>query len=180
MDENQEAARVVARYGKLLAVVVRSALGGRGTAEDVDECVQDVFAAYLRAPHKLDESRGGEKTYLCVLARSRARNLGKRLSAHPTVSLDEKLTLTAPDELERAQVREALLQALGNLTGEERQLFTLRFVYGWNITETARELGLSPTNVTTRTARLRKKLQRLLALQGLAVEKEDGYAVQIE
>lgn len=171
---------MVGQYEKLLTVVVRAILGESGTAEDIEECVQDVFAEYLRSPQKLDETRGEEKTYLCVLARSRARSLRKRLTARSGVTLDEELMLTAPDEMERAQVRDALRTALSGLTSEERRLFTLRFVYLWSIEETAHALGLSPTNVTTRTARLRKKLQKLLALQGLAVGKENGYALQLE
>lgn len=180
MDENREAARVVGQYEKLLTVIVRAILGESGTAEDIEECVQDIFAEYLRAPQKLDRSRGEEKTYLCVLARSRARSLRKRLAARSGVTLDEELMLTAPDEMERAQVRDALCAALSGLTGEERRIFTLRFVYQWSIEETACELGLSPTNITTRTARLRKKLQKLLALQGLGTEKEEPYALRTE
>ena len=71
-----EAERIYGQYHTLLSTVVRGILGD-GT-EDWEACVQDVIWEFLRAPGKFDPARGSEKTYLCVLARSRARTLRAR------------------------------------------------------------------------------------------------------
>lgn len=172
--QEEEAERVVKTYGRLMTGIVRAILGTSGSAEDVEECVQDIFAEYLRTPQKLDELRGSEKTYLCVLARSRARSLRARLTAHAAVPLEEELLLAAPDEMGRSEAREALRCALMGLTPEERRLFTLRFVYEWDTKSISRALGITQSTVTTRTARMREKLKKLLSLQGIELEETEG------
>ena len=169
MDQalDREAERVCASYRRLLVTVVGSILGSAGTPEDAEDCVQEVLWEYLKHRDKLDGGRGTEKTYLCVLARSRARTLRGRLSARRDVPLKEELALTAPDGRDGAEVQEALRRAVGALTEEERKLFTLRFVYQWSVKETAKELGVGQSAVTTRTGRLREKLRRLLAQEGI-------------
>ena len=162
-----EAERVCGCYRRLLLTVVRSILGPVGTAEDAEDCVQEVLWEYLKQRDKLDGRRGSEKTYLCVLARSRARTLRGRLAAQAGVPLEEELALAAPDGRGEAEMRQALGAAVGALTAEERKLFTLRFVYQWSVRETAKELGVSQSAVTTRTGRLREKLGRLLAEEGV-------------
>lgn len=69
-----EAERVYERYYTLVSTVTARILAGAGTAEDAEECTQDVFWEYLRAPEKWDPDRGSEQTYLCMLARSRAKS----------------------------------------------------------------------------------------------------------
>lgn len=169
MEREERARQVWGTYRVLLTTVVRSILGDRGRDEDVEECVQDVVWTYLKDPGKWDPARGSEKTYLCVLARSRARNLRKKLGASAECPLDEGICLAAEDGMERAAVRDALERALAALDGEERRLFTLRFLYEWSTAEIAATLGISPSAVTTRTARLRDKLKKRLAREGIGL-----------
>lgn len=173
LELGRAAERVCTRYRRLLLTVVGAILGPAGTPEDAEDCVQEVLWAYLKDREKLDEDRGSEKTYLCVLARSRARTLRRRLLARQDLPMDEELTLAAPDERDGSEVRAALAAALAALSGEERRLFTLRFVYQWPTAETAKELGIRPSAVTTRTGRLREKLKRLLGEQGITLCGEE-------
>lgn len=170
------------RYRGLLFTVVGAVLGEAGRPEDAEECVQDVLWEFWRDREKWDERRGSEKTYLCVLARSRARTLRKKLRARETLPLDEELWLTAEDGAERAAVRDALRQALADLSPEERKLFTLRYVYEWPAKDIGRQLGIGQSAVTTRTHRLREKLKRLLAREGLGMsgKEDESHAVRIE
>ena len=68
----------------------------------------------------------------------------------------------------------AELWVLEGLSREERRLFTLRFVYGLSSAELGGVLGLSPNGVDARVSRLRKKLKRLLARQGLGLWEREG------
>lgn len=170
MELEREAGRVWEEYRHLLDTVVRSLLKPVGSEEDVEECVQDILWEYLSNREKWDPARGSEKTYLCVLARSRAKTLRKKLAGRAAEPLEEGMALVAGDDMERSAVQDALKRALGRLTPEERRLFTLRFVYEWPTAELARQLGISESAVTTRTQRLRGKLKRLLSMEGLGVE----------
>ena len=107
------------------------------------------------------------------MTRSRARDRLRRLSARREEPLaDHQDYLTAGDQVEREAVRDGLRRALAELNREERRLFTLRFLYQWPSREIGQAMGLSAGAVDARTARLRKKLKRLLARQGLGMGKE--------
>ena len=141
LDQNREAERIFRQYGKLLTAVAAAQLPGR--PEDAEECVQDAVWAFVEGREKWDPGRGSEKTWLCLLLRSRARDRRR---------------------------------ALGELSREERRLFTLRFVYGLPSAELGGMLGLSPNGVDARVSRLRRKLKRLLARQGLGLWEQEGDA----
>ena len=111
-----------------------------------------------------------------MLVRSRAKDRRRRLSARREDALEEhEGVLWAEDHAERSALRDSLRRALEALGQEERRLFTLRFLYQWPSAEIGRTLGLSPNGVDARVTRLRKKLKRLLAQQGLGWDgKEDA------
>ena len=167
-----EAERIYGQYHTLLSTVVRGILGDG--AEDWEACVQDVIWTFLRAPGKFDPARGSEKTYLCVLARSRARTLRARRGSAREEPLEEHaLTLCAEDGAEHEAVRDGLHRALAGLSPGERRLFTLRFLYEWPPAEIGEALGLSRAAVDKRVSRLRGKLKKLLALQGITADGKE-------
>ena len=174
LDQNREAERIFRQYGKLLAAVAAAQLPGR--PEDAEECVQDAVWAFVEGREKWDPEKGSEKTWLCLLLRSRARDRRRALAARAEEPLVDHAGLAAGDEMERSAVRDGLRRALGELSWEERRLFTLRFVYGLPSAELAGVLGLSPNGVDARVSRLRKKLKRLLARQGLGLWEQEGDA----
>ena len=177
LDQNREAERIFRQYGKLLTAVAAAQLPGR--PEDAEECVQDAVWAFVEGRERWDPEKGSEKTWLCLLLRSRARDRRRALASRAEEPLEEHAHLTAGDEMERSAVRDGLRRALGELSREERRLFTLRFVYGLPSAELGGVLGLSPNGVDARVSRLRKKLKRLLARQGLGLWEQEGDALRI-
>lgn len=174
LDQNREAERIFRQYGKLLTAVAAAQLPGR--PEDAEECVQDAVWAFVEGREKWDPERSSEKTWLCLLLRSRARDRRRALASRAEEPLEDHVHLTAGDEAEGAAVRDGLRRALGELSREERRLFTLRFVYGLPSAELGGVLGLSPNGVDARVSRLRRKLKRLLARQGLGLWEQEGDA----
>ena len=174
LDQNREAERIFRQYGKLLTAVAAAQLPGR--PEDAEECVQDAVWAFVEGREKWDPERGSEKTWLCLLLRSRARDRRRALASRAEEPLEDHVHLTAGDEAEGAAVRDGLRRALGELSREERRLFTLRFVYGLPSAEIGGVLGLSPNGVDARVSRLRMKLKRLLARHGLGLWEQEGDA----
>lgn len=122
----------------------------------------------------MDPAQGSKQTWLCVLVRSRAKDRRRALAARMEEPLEEHSGLAAADHAERAAVRDGLRRVLEGLSREERRLFTLRFVYGLSSAELGGVLGLSPNGVDARVSRLRKKLKRLLARQGLGLWEREG------
>jgi RNA polymerase sigma-70 factor (ECF subfamily) len=64
--------------------------------------------------------------------------------------------------LERAEVREALVKALGSLEQRYREAFVLRDIHDLSISETSSILGISPGAVKTRLRRARLMLRDTL------------------
>jgi RNA polymerase sigma-70 factor, ECF subfamily len=67
------------------------------------------------------------------------------------------------ESLERAEVRQLLLQALASLGDKYREIFVLRDVHQLSIEEVAGMLGISRASVKTRLLRARLMLRDLLA-----------------
>ena len=63
---------VIDQYSRLLWRVAWSVLDRIGSTQDVEECVADAFVYLWEHPDKYDPRRGKLKTWLTVVARSRA------------------------------------------------------------------------------------------------------------
>ena len=114
LDQNREAERIFRQYGKLLTAVAAAQLPG--WPEDAEECVQDAVWAFVEGREKWDPERGSEKTWLCLLLRSRARDRRRALASRAEEPLEDHVHLTAGDEAEGAAVRDGLRRALGELS----------------------------------------------------------------
>jgi RNA polymerase sigma factor (TIGR02999 family) len=76
----------------------------------------------------------------------RARGAGKRGAGAEVVSLDEALTIPAPENLDLAALDDSLTR-LGELDLRKMRIVELRFFGGLSIEETAEAMACSPTTV---------------------------------
>ncbi|HYP47910.1 MAG TPA: sigma-70 family RNA polymerase sigma factor [Thermoleophilaceae bacterium] len=122
-------------------------LGERAAAEDV---VQDVFLSLWREPQKFDPRRGTLRTYVAMMARSRALDrIRTRTAGESAVDrLAHEVSVAprfgqAPDEavLDREQARSAV-GALKTLPGEQREALVLSFGAGLSTRELAAATGV--------------------------------------
>jgi RNA polymerase sigma-70 factor, ECF subfamily len=146
-------------------------LGDASAAEDV---VQDVFFALWREPAKFDAARGSLRTYVAMMARSRALDRLRTRSARDGAA--ERLQQEqdagslrreeAPEDvvLRTDGVRRAL-HAVRGLPGPQREAVALSFVGGLS----AREIAVS-TGVPLGTAKSRLRLGLVKAREQLELE----------
>jgi RNA polymerase sigma-70 factor (ECF subfamily) len=129
--------------------------GDRFLAEDL---AAETFERALRLWHRFDPKRGSARTWLCQMARTvaldhfrseRRRARREQLAAMPE-EFEQRLAEGLSPELE---------SAIRGLTAGEREVIALRVVLDLDIETTARVLGISPTNCTTRLNRALKKLE---------------------
>jgi RNA polymerase sigma-70 factor (ECF subfamily) len=143
---------------------------------DAEDAAQE---AMLKAFKNLRQFREEARfsTWLIQIAVNEARM--RRRREHPDViepladQPEEDGTYTPRDfadwreipseTLERKEVRERLLEALGSLGEKYREVFILRDVEQLSIEETAKALGVSIASVKTRLLRARLMLRDLLA-----------------
>ena len=132
------------RYGALVYTVALKLLKQPAEAEDL---TQDIFFNFWKQD-KFDPSRAALSTYLCVMARSRALN---RLSSHSSrqrsqkklqqLSLD-RTNITPLETASMAEQKEAIQQALSQLSAQQRQILEMNFYQGFSHAEIARQLKM--------------------------------------
>lgn len=107
---------IINRYSRLLWRVCAAVLSKSGGTQDVEECVADAFVYLWRYPERYDSSRSTLKTFLCMVARSRAMDRYRSLMRSRTVPMEEGLA---------AQTLDISAQAL---SAETRQELTAAFI----------------------------------------------------
>jgi RNA polymerase sigma-70 factor (ECF subfamily) len=143
---------------------------------DAEDGAQD---AMVNAYRHLGKFRGESKfsTWLATIAMNEGRQKLRKLKRAKEDSLDEPVQseeqeiTPAPltdwreiplEALERQELREALRDAVAELPGIYRQIFTLRDLDELNVAETAAALGINENMVKVRLHRARMMLQKRL------------------
>ena len=133
--------------------------GDRAVAEDL---TAETFARALERWHRYDPRRGGQRTWLCQLARSAAldhfRAEERRRRREGTYAVAELRESTEPVFGEG--LSPALERALAQLSAAEREVVALRVVLELDGEGAARVLGISTTACSTRLSRALTKLEK--------------------
>lgn len=157
-------------YMKLVCHVVRGRLDGLCPAEDMEECVSDVFCAFFRQRATIDLRRGSIKSYLCAMARNLAADVARARRREPeTVDADAEALagwlsdgLTPEEEVLERERREALSRAIGMLGDPDREIIVRKYYLDEPSRTIADRLGMSVSAVDTRAHRALEKLRREL------------------
>lgn len=154
---DQEFERLYAAEAAGLFSFLAYRTGDRALAEDL---LADAFERALRARARFDRRRGSEKTWLYAIALNALRDHARRAAAEAR-ALERSVVPHAPGDAGLAGVedREALQQAMGRLSDEEREAVALRFGADLTVPEMARVLGEPLTTVEGRVYRALRKLR---------------------
>jgi RNA polymerase sigma-70 factor, ECF subfamily len=122
-------------------------LGDAAAAEDV---VQDVFLSLWREPAKFDERRGSLRTYVAMMARSRAldrlRTRGAREGALQRLQVEHDVGASGPEAPDEAVLRRdggrRAVKAVGRLAPPQREAIALSFGAGLSAREVAAATGV--------------------------------------
>jgi len=159
---------------RMVYLTVLSMMKDEVEAEDVtQEAMLKAFRA-LRSFH----AEAKFSTWLVAIALNEGRRRLRTAGRTPLESLDEQASEQEGDftpavltdwreipleALERKEIREALVEAVGQLPAIYRQVFTLRDIEELDVKETAEVLEISANVVKVRLHRARMLLQKRLA-----------------
>ena len=152
-------------YEELYPLAVATAqrvLRDQAAAEDV---AQDVFIALWRKPQAYDAKRGSLRSYVTLMARSRAldrwRTRQAREAAVDRSTVEQRMGRqdeeSAAEPVLRRDRSRRILDALDCLPGEQREAVLLAFGRGLTAQEIARAVGVP---LGTAKSRVRLGLQR--------------------
>lgn len=155
---------VIGKYSRLLWKIAASILINAASAQDVEECVADVFIYLWEHPEKYDPFKAKLSTWLSVAARTRAIDRYRQTIRKKEISMEEiaaeSLGYTElPAEDER---KEKLLSCMDGLDEEERELLIRRYYHGQKPARIAAALGMSGKQVENRLYYVRQKLRKMM------------------
>lgn len=160
-------------YGRLAYSVSYNILGSK---EDAEECVSDAMLGLWNSiPPKKPDSL---PAYLCSLVRNISLNrydynhAAKRNSELDLV-FEELDGVISSDETQNepreGEIIEAVNSFLGGVKEKDRVIFVRRYYFSDSVHDIAEEMGESEGAVAMRLSRLRAKLRKKLAKEGIYV-----------
>ncbi len=177
---------LIQRYAREITYFIRLLLNGVGTAQDAEECANDLFVTAWQEIEAFTPTRGSLHTWLTMRAKyialDRRRQLQRRQAT--VTSLDGEVTVNRNGDarsgerhitqltdhnmegiLEQRERREELAAALEALPALDRNLVYLRYFHLASTEEISAKTGLSRHAIDTRLWRARKTLREALEEQ---------------
>lgn len=156
------------KFGRLLTSLAHRILG---SAEDAEECVNDVLLeVWITIPPASPES---VSSYACMLTRRtaidrlRVSNAQKRGGGELCASLDELGELEV--EQDKTEITEVIETFLDSLSRQDRYLFMGRYYFFEDVTSLAHRLGIRPGAASQRLLRMRRELRELFTKRGITI-----------
>jgi RNA polymerase sigma-70 factor (ECF subfamily) len=163
-DGDADALRLLyERYGRPVYAFAHRVVNDPTLAE---EATQDTFVAVWRRAATFDPTRAKLTTWLFVIARNRAIELGRQKSRRPELRDELELEGSAPDpsgqvvELDRSQ---KVAEAMTELPEEQLEVLRMSFFDGYSHSEIASMIGVPLGTVK---GRMRLALDRMRTLVG--------------
>jgi len=157
------------QYTGLVYAVVKSKLDGSYyVSSDIEDCVADVFSKFYTELSDYDPQMSSIKSYLCIMARNHAINISKKRGLVGGIPLDdEQILLQVADdvvidsELADEELRREVIKAVEDLGEPDSSIIFRKYYYGESSKDIAKVVGLSVSNVDTRTHRALNKLRKM-------------------
>jgi len=152
-------------YSKLLWVVVGGILGNTGTTQDIEECISDVYVQIWKNPSAFNPQKGSLKTFLAVVARSKALDTYRKLSKARIIELDEAIQSTDDDLLDYIidqEMCQELYVAIRSLTEPNKEIVLRRYFFDEKPASIAKNIAMPVKEVENRLFRSKTKLRKLL------------------
>ncbi len=156
---------LIERYGGYVYAVVKSKLGGF-SKQDVEECASDIFYSIYQSRARIDVAKGTLKAFVCTVAKRKAIDRLRQLSAKCREYPEEGEPADAEGGAHRGALekerRELLLRAVKALGEPDAQIVIRRYYFGQSHKEIALALHMNENTVCKRCARAAQKLGRVL------------------
>jgi len=160
-------------YGSYVYAIVYNKLRSCGTAEDIEECVSDVFADLFLAIDKGEISN--VKAFLGTIAKRTAIDRFRSLSgrSNRTVYIDEDNMQELASDLnveslsDKNELRRILLDQIDALGEPDSTILIQKFYYNKTSAEIAEKVSMTASSVRSRCTRAMQRLRNSLSAVGI-------------
>lgn len=162
-DPEEGMKQLMDRYSGLVYAVIRARLSDAPVySTDPDECAADTFLKFYSVLDSYDPKKSSLATYLGVIARRTAANKARERFRTATDPDGEDALTELPDEEEADRQAERLLREVRQLDRPDSDILFRKYYLGQTSAQIAAALGLTVSNVDTRTHRAIQKLKEKL------------------
>lgn len=177
-NPNRGLALIIEKYAALVYSIIYAKLSGVGSAEDVKDCVSDVFMDFYLHKDNMDLSKGSMKGYLSSIAKHKGIDYYRKLIRVAARGTDineewesiEDINVNLEQSVIGREEKQELLQAIDTLGEPDKEIFIRKYYFGKKTKEIADTLKLRENTVDKKISRGLKKLRILLG--GVDSEKE--------
>jgi len=166
IDNRNEAAinKAINKYSKLMWHIAATILKNAAAA-DIEECVADVFVYLWQNHDKYSEQRGSLKTWLSLVAKSKAIDRYRQLSKRSELSLNDEIIIediTPVDDIISAETKRELIAAINSLAEPDREIIMRRYYYQQKPKEIGFILDMPVKQIENRLYRSKLKLHGII------------------
>ncbi len=157
------------KYSKLIWHIASTVLKNAASVQDIEECSADVFIYLWNNPGRFNKQRGTLKTWLCMIAKSKAIDKYRQLSRTNEITLnDESLTnsLDILDAVITGEQRRELIAAVNALGDPDKEIVIRRYYYQQKPKEISFILDLPVKQIENRLYRSRLRLREMILTEG--------------
>ena len=169
-DPNEGIKQLINQYSGLVYAVVKNRISEVCISSDIEECTADVFSEFYIKLGSYNPELSSLKAYICSIANHKALNIYNRyIRSKETESLDDEeafIQLEDGNRIEKdvfeKEERKEILKEIKSLGEPDSTIIILKFYLGETSKEISSRLGLTVSNIDTRTHRALKKLKEKL------------------
>ena len=165
---------LIEQYGNLIYAIVLNKIGNCGSKEDVEDCVSDIMVEIFRNAEKYSAGSGSLKSYISTIAKRRAIDTFRQLSAKNNMCSDleyDDIFIPAAmnnteEETEKRIFSQNLWSIVKSLGEPDCSIIVYQYFYKHKVHEIAKILGMTSASVKKRSIRARKKIGAILRKGG--------------
>lgn len=153
------------KYSGLLWSVASAVLDGVAPVQEVEECVADVFVCLWQNPDKYDAGKGKLKSWLALMARSRAIDRYRTIMHRNEAEMEEDIVAERWDLCEdicEQDLRGRLWACIRRMEEPDREALVRRYYYDQKPKEIAAAMGIPRKQVENRLYQGKLKLRRMM------------------
>ena len=152
-------------YNKLLWLVIGNILEKVGTAEDIEDCISDIYLRLIENPKAYNYKLGSIKSFLVKAGKNMAIDKYRQLSKSNVIALNEEMFTQnqAEDILEsviNTEDKTALLDAISLLKEPSKEILIRRYFFEEKPKEIARKMQLSVKDVENKLYQSKLKIKK--------------------
>ena len=156
------------KYSKLMWHIADIVLKNIASAQDIEECVADVFVYLWQNADKFDRQRGTLKAWLSTVVRSKAIDRFRKLSKARETEIDDEMiakNMNIVENIVNEETRREILAAINALSDFEREIVLRRYYYQQKVSEISFALECPKKQVENKLYRTKQKLREALIFQ---------------